>query len=350
MPSIRVGGAGSGAAPFLQARSTWSTRPSASPLVVGLDDKVIISRGSEAGPFEPFFEEARYASAAARAGGLDSSPEEARFAYSQRRPIKAAPAQPPPPLFASLQAQPPPPLFASLQAQPPPPLFASLQAQPPPPLFASLPAQPPPPMFASLPAQPPPPMFASLPAQTPPPLFTTLALSAPPIVAASLWAAPPPMHALWTPQPRTLFAPSFAPAQGWASWAPMAPPLPPPLPPAPQLARQRAALAAQTCDCAGSFPLHASAAIGDIALADVLVRLGAPLNARNRSGETALIIAARGGFDVLARAFIDAGADVFVCAEDGTTAWTASMSASNAGRLPLTVAAIKRLLDVPVWR
>jgi len=90
--------------------------------------------------------------------------------------------------------------------------------------------------------------------------------------------------------------------------------------------------------------------MGDIALADVLVRLGAPLNARNRSGETALIIAARGGFDVLARAFIDAGADVFVCAEDGTTAWTASMSASNAGRLPLTVAAIKRLLDVPVWR
>ena len=86
-------------------------------------------------------------------------------------------------------------------------------------------------------------------------------------------------------------------------------------------------LAAQ--DLSVNARLLAAARAGDVAGVERALAEGASPNARNRLGETVLVIALKNDKPALARQMIDAGADVNIAALNGVTPL---MAAAHAGR------------------
>lgn len=94
----------------------------------------------------------------------------------------------------------------------------------------------------------------------------------------------------------------------------------------------------------GWTPLMIAAADGHEAAVRVLLAMGGDPNRKNDLGRTALMFPSSYGFIGVARALLDAGADVNVVPTDDTR-WTALMAAACAGRADVTQLLLERGAD-----
>jgi hypothetical protein len=80
--------------------------------------------------------------------------------------------------------------------------------------------------------------------------------------------------------------------------------------------------------------LNLAAQIGDVELANLALKAGAKVNARDEGGATALMLAAHGQHDRLVKVLLDQGADPTIHDADGHTALWHARGLTINGRVP----------------
>jgi ankyrin repeat protein len=80
--------------------------------------------------------------------------------------------------------------------------------------------------------------------------------------------------------------------------------------------------------------LNMAARIGDVELANLALKAGAQVNARDEAGATALMLAAHGQHDRLVKVLLDHGADPTIHDADGHTALWHARGLMITGRVP----------------
>jgi uncharacterized protein len=89
-----------------------------------------------------------------------------------------------------------------------------------------------------------------------------------------------------------------------------------------------------------AVPLHRTSAAGNVAMVELLIELGAEVEAMDYEGQTALLNAAHSGHIDVIEVLVEAGADVDWCDEEGNTALTLMIKRSD------DADAIRRLVDL----
>jgi len=89
----------------------------------------------------------------------------------------------------------------------------------------------------------------------------------------------------------------------------------------------------------GARPLHLAAAVGDVAIARILIARGASLDASFEHGATPLLVAAGSGHTQVARLLLERGANIAVSDESGVTALHGAVAAGQVEMVDLLLAA-----------